>query len=70
MSRELIKALGGTKAVAADLKVSDGAVRNWMLEDRSIPWRYRPAMAKVAAERGVPLPDDFWQVPPQKSRAA
>jgi DNA-binding transcriptional regulator YdaS (Cro superfamily) len=62
MSKQLIEALGGAKQLAADLRASPGAVRNWMLGGRSIPWRYRPAIAKIAAERGVPLPEDFWQV--------
>lgn len=61
MSKELIKALGGSKQVAADLNVSRGAVRNWQLAGRSIPWRFRPAIAKIAAERGVPLPEKFWE---------
>jgi hypothetical protein len=60
MSRKLIEALGGAKKVAADLNTTHGAVRNWMLDGRSIPWRYRPAVAKIAAERGVSLPEDFW----------
>jgi hypothetical protein len=70
MSRQLIIALGGTKQVAADLKCSRGAVRNWMLEGRSIPWRFRPAIAKLAAERAVPLPEDFWQTAPAAAQAA
>jgi hypothetical protein len=61
MSRELIEALGGAKQVAADLRCSHGAVRNWMLEGRSIPWRFRPAIARIAADRGVALPENFWE---------
>lgn len=61
MSSELIKKLGGAKRVADDLNTSHGAVRNWMLKGRSIPWRYRPAIARIAAERAVQLPEDFWE---------
>jgi hypothetical protein len=61
MSRELIVALGGAKAVADRLNTTHGAVRNWMLDGRSIPWRYRPALARIAAERAVPLPENFWE---------
>lgn len=60
MSRELIEKLGGAKKVADDLRTTHGAVRNWMLSGRSIPWRYRPAIARIAAERAVQLPADFW----------
>lgn len=61
MSRELIEKLGGAKRVADDLNTTHGAVRNWMLSDRSIPWRYRPALARLAAERAVQLPENFWE---------
>ncbi len=61
MSKQLINELGGPKAVADRLKTSHGAVRNWMLADRSIPWKYRPAIARLAAERAVQLPADFWE---------
>jgi hypothetical protein len=69
MSRQLIEALGGSKQVANDLDCSAGAVRNWMLEGRSIPWRFRPAIAKIAAERAVSLPEDFWQTAPRDKAA-
>lgn len=61
MSRQLIESLGGAKRVADDLSTTHGAVRNWMLAGRSIPWRYRPAIARLAAERAVQLPVDFWE---------
>ena len=61
MSRELIEKLGGAKTVASDLNTTPGAVRNWMLDSRSIPWRFRPAIARIAAERAVPLPENFWE---------
>jgi DNA-binding transcriptional regulator YdaS (Cro superfamily) len=61
MSRELIVALGGAKAVADRLNTTHGAVRNWMLDGRAIPWKYRPAIARIAAERAVQLPETFWE---------
>lgn len=63
MSRELIDALGGAKQVAAELNVSHGAVRNWQLAGRSIPWKFRPTIARIAAERAISLPAEFWTVP-------
>lgn len=60
MAKELIEKLGGPKQVAGDLNTTPGAVRNWMLADRSIPWRFRPAIARIAAERAVQLPENFW----------
>lgn len=61
MAKELIQALGGSKQVAEALNLRHGAVRNWLLADRSIPWKYRPTLARIAAERAVPLPEDFWE---------
>lgn len=60
MAKQLIHDLGGTKQVAEALGVSHGAVRNWLLDKRSIPWKHRPALARIAAERAVALPEDFW----------
>lgn len=59
MSKELIDALGGVKAVAEQLNTSPGAVANWRLPERSIPWRWRPALAELAAKCGVSLPAGF-----------
>ncbi|HIQ17246.1 MAG TPA: hypothetical protein EYH41_04495 [Novosphingobium capsulatum] len=59
MSKELIKELGGAKAVAEALNTSPGSVANWCLAGRSIPWRWRFALAGVASSRGVALPADF-----------
>ena len=55
--RDLIKALGGMSKVAARLQQKPAAVGNWML--RGIPWRWRPIVAALAEESGVPLPADF-----------
>lgn len=60
MEKDLIKALGGNRAVADVTGVSPTAVANWKLKGRSIPWNKRHIIARMAAERGVPLPDDFW----------
>lgn len=48
--------------MADDLNVSVGSVRNWMLPGRGVAWKYRPAVARLAADLGVTLPDDFWLV--------
>jgi hypothetical protein len=62
MSKQLIQDLGGAKHVAEALNTTHGAVRNWQLSNRAIPWKFRPSIAKLAAERAVQLPEDFWQV--------
>jgi DNA-binding transcriptional regulator YdaS (Cro superfamily) len=65
MSKELIKELGGAKAVAEALNVSPGSVANWCLAGRSIPWRWRFAIADVAKARGVALPHSFLAPAPE-----
>ena len=55
----LIDNLGGNTALADLMDCTPNAVSNW--RTRGIPWRLRPAIAKLAAERGVPLPADFWE---------
>ena len=59
MSKQLIEQLGGVKAVALTIGTSEGSVFNWRLRD-TIPWRHRHAIARMAAERAVDLPDNFW----------
>lgn len=54
----LIDQLGGNKALAEKLQVTPNAVSNW--RERGIPWRLRPAIARMAVESGVALPDKFW----------
>lgn len=54
----LIDELGGNMALADKLDLTPNAVSNW--RTRGIPWRLRPTIAKLAAERGVTLPSDFW----------
>ena len=56
---QLIEALGGTRPVAEALGVAPNVVHNWRTRD-TVPWRRRHAVARIAAERGVALPSDFW----------
>lgn len=56
---DLIDQLGGPVALAGELSTSPNAVYNW--KRRGIPWRKRHVIARLAAERGVKLPDDFWR---------
>jgi len=62
MAIHILDQLGGNKIVADALNVSPGAVANWRLPSRNIPWRFRHAIARLAAERGVTLPNDFWTI--------
>lgn len=55
----LIDSLGGNTALAEQLSCTPNAVSNW--RTRGIPWRLRPVIARMATERGVPLPSDFWE---------
>jgi len=59
MSKELIDALGGVKVVSEQLQASPGAVANWRLTGRQIPWHWRPTIAAIATEKGVAIPSDF-----------
>jgi len=59
MSKELIDALGGVKAVAEHLQTSPGAVANWRLAGRDVPWRWRPALAQMAEQHGIAVPEGF-----------
>jgi len=62
MEHQLIDELGGVKAVAEALGLNSNVVANWKLEGRSIPWKRRHAIARLAADRGVALPGDFWGI--------
>lgn len=55
---QLIDDLGGNVALSAALALTPNAVSNW--RKRGIPWKVRPTIARMAAERGVPLPENFW----------
>lgn len=55
---QLIDALGGNTALAKALNLTPNAVSNW--RNRGIPWKLRPQIARMANEKAVPLPADFW----------
>jgi hypothetical protein len=58
MSCDLINALGGDAVLAAKLGIGNyRVVKNW--KGRGIPWRWRPAVAKLAKRARVALPTDF-----------
>jgi len=61
MDKDLIAQLGGPKAIAEALNLDRSAVSNWTLQGRRIPWKHRPAIARLAAERALPLPPTFWE---------
>lgn len=58
---DFIKALGGIDEVAATLEKTPRAVKAWALPDRGIPWKYRKQVEKLAKQKRVPIPEDFWQ---------
>lgn len=60
MVKQFIDNLGGSKRVADELDVNHGAVRMWLTPGRAIPWKYRHQLARIAAERAVPLPEGYW----------
>lgn len=55
---QLIDDLGGNTALAKALNLTPNAVSNW--RTRGIPWKLRPQIARMANEKAVPLPSDFW----------
>lgn len=57
---QLIDDLGGNAALAKALNRSPNAISNW--RKRGIPWKVRPTVARLAAEKAVALPTDFWGV--------
>ena len=57
---EIIDLLGGISAVAKATGAKPSAVSNWRLAGRSIPWKHRPALARLAAERALTLPAGYW----------
>ena len=54
---DIIKALGGYKAVAALLGVS--AENALHMERRQIPWKYRTKVSAIAKRKRIKLPPDF-----------
>lgn len=55
---QLIDDLGGNSALAKALGRSPNAISNW--RKRGIPWKVRPLIARMAAEKAIALPADFW----------
>jgi len=60
---EFIKALGGATKIAKWLARETGsdidreAIYKW--SRNSVPWRWRPHLARLAFEQGIALPSDF-----------
>jgi len=52
-----IELLGNTGKVAAALGQNETTVSNW--KKRVVPWRWRPAVAVLAKDAEVELPDGF-----------
>ncbi|MSO71370.1 MAG: hypothetical protein EXQ88_05080 [Alphaproteobacteria bacterium] len=55
--RAFIDALGGSHAVADRLGEKLSTVSTWRI--RGVPWRHRTALATLARQHRVPLPDGF-----------
>lgn len=55
---DLVQDLGGSGVVAKALKLKQNTVSMWGTRGR-IPWRYRPALARLAEQEGVTIPADF-----------
>lgn len=54
----LIDELGGAPAVARTLNLKTNVVSNWHKRGR-IPWRWRPAIARLAASKEILVAADF-----------
>jgi len=59
-SKTFIDQLGGIAAVSEATGAKPSAVTNWRLAGRAIPWKHRPALARLAASKALPLPSDYW----------
>lgn len=57
---QLIDDLGGNAALAKALGLTPNAISNW--RKRGIPWKVRPTVARMAAEKAVALPPNFWGI--------
>lgn len=53
----LVDQLGGPPEIAKRLGLQTNTVGNW--RKRPIPWAWRPALAQLAADKGVSLPPGF-----------
>lgn len=58
--KQIIRDLGGPSAVAAALKHSVDAVKQWSSRGL-IPWSFRSKVKKLAAQKRKPLPSDFME---------
>ena len=57
MVNDLITQLGGPKYVGDRVGANETTVCNW--RHNGVAWKYRVAVAALANELGVELPDDF-----------
>ena len=53
----LIERLGGASQVAKELGLKPNQVGNWA--ERGVAWKWRPALAALAEDRGVSVPAGF-----------
>lgn len=67
MHHHIIHGLGGPAVVARHLNVTLRRVGNW--GKRGVPWEFRYTVSRLAKSKGVPLPKDFLEPPPEKKRA-
>ena len=60
---KLAEAVGSQRALAQEIsdvtqeRVSDSMVSNWKYY--GVSWRFRPAVAKIAASKGLALPEKW-----------
>lgn len=54
---QIVAALGGPAALMEPLSIKLDAARKFTL--RGIPWKYRPAVQRLAKTKKIKLPDDF-----------
>ena len=60
--RQFIRDLGGGAKVARMLDIdTPGPVGNW--GKRGVPWRWRPALALIAGDEHIELPEGFLGLP-------
>jgi len=57
---EVIRLIGGARELSRALSISIDAARKF--QQRGIPWKYRPAVQKMAKAKRLKLPDDFLDV--------
>jgi hypothetical protein len=57
----LIDSLGGNKLLCRELGQKQSTISNW--RRRGVPWRWRPTVARLAKEKRIQLPNDFFNLP-------